>query len=84
MLIKKVAKRYHSPRGKQIISGTAGRKGRIKMYDIQELKKVRLASKVSDMLIEFSELNKDDFTTSDFQGIAMAKAMAIIKLVENN
>lgn len=43
---------------------------------------VKLSSRISDILLEFSEIDKDTLTTSDLQGIAMAKAMEIIRIVK--
>jgi hypothetical protein len=52
---------------------------RVKTMTIQES---LLINEVSEVLLEFGEINKDELTTSDYQSIAMVKAMKIIKLIE--
>jgi hypothetical protein len=52
------------------------------MDEKEMIKKVKLESKISDILLEFLEAAKEDLTTSDLQGIAMAKAMDIIRIIK--
>ena len=49
---------------------------------LHDFDKVRLESQVTDILLEFSEIAREDLTTSDLQGIAMARAMDIIRIVK--
>jgi len=46
------------------------------------LKESLLIGKVQSKILEFSEIDKNDCTTSDYQGLAMVTAMDIIKLVK--
>ena len=45
---------------------------------VNPIKDMRLINRISDILLEFAETAKEDFTTSDLQGLAMAKSMNII------
>ena len=44
---------------------------------------ILLVMEVSEYLLEFADMNHDDITRSDYQGISEAKAMDIIKLIRS-
>lgn len=43
-----------------------------------------LGMKITDILLEFGEIDENELTRSDYEGIAGAKAIEIIKLVRGN
>lgn len=50
-----------------------------------DMNDVTLVNQISDIIYEVAkdyQENFDDWTTSDFQGLCMAKAMAIIKAIK--
>lgn len=47
-------------------------------------KEILLKSKISDVLIDFANISKEDITTSDLQSVAMVKAIEIISIVKHS